>query len=89
MFFVYLLLGGLFSWLAIKPFCEAFSNSAEDQHMVDENSNFDDSLEENDWEDEESLDSGDDHGSEEDRRGEFENESTNDWCTEELIEGVE
>lgn len=85
MFIVYLLLGGLFSWLAIKSFCVAFSGNDEDEHAFlvdDEDSEFDDNVEE-EWEYDSELENDDDC------RGESEDEYLSDWCPEDLIEEVE
>ncbi|WP_282175503.1 hypothetical protein [Vibrio nereis] len=83
MFIVYLLLGVLFAWLAIKSFGAAFSFGSVDEHalLAEEESEFEDDFEDDDWEDEEDLDS------DEDWRGE--SESSSSWCPEELMEGTE
>lgn len=49
MFIVYLLLGGLFSWLAIRSFGAAFSSNDEDEHalLAEEESDFEE--DEADW----------------------------------------
>lgn len=85
MFIVYFLLGGLFSWLAIKSFGAAFSGNDEDEHAFlvdDEASEFDDNFEE-DWEYDSELENDDDF------RDESENEYLSDWCPEDLTEEVE
>lgn len=81
MFIVYLLLGVLFAWLAIKSFGAAFSVGSVDEHalLAEEESEFEDDFEEGYWE--EDLDS------DEDWRGE--SESSSSWCPEELTEGTE
>ena len=81
MFIVYLLLGGLFSWLAIKSFGAAFSGNDEDEHAFlvdDEASEFDDNVEE-EWIYDSELENDDD----------CRDEYLSDWCPDELTEEVE
>lgn len=88
MFIVYVLLGGLFSWLAIKSFGAAFSSNSPDEHalVADAEPDFSDEGEDDEqhWQDEPDYEDDEDE-----LRHSSELEYSDDWCPEELKGGVE
>ncbi|MBY5947736.1 hypothetical protein [Photobacterium rosenbergii] len=83
MFIVYLFLGVLFSWLAIKSFGAAFGGNVEDEHALIAEGDPDFDLdEESHWDDE--------YCEEDDKWvNSSDHEFDTDWCPEEIKEEIE